>query len=315
MPFSPAEIDYLRKSLQATPAIRPDAREPNQFRPVDAAQNFLPATNGSARIRTADGGECIVGVKAKVVKNTAVDELVAVDVDIDDTRDDSPLPKLLASVLQTLILSSIDTNRLRLTRSNYAFKLHIDALVLSHTSFPLNLVSLAIFLALKCTRLPLLTSSANDDEHEEVPVFSDDWEESLALCGGEILAKNSNLDAQTAVSWTPPLVFALAVVGGNILVDPTHEEESVSDLGLIMGWCNGQVCAPLRIIDLASAGGNVSPEQLSQQQSMLEQGVDLNMKGTSRKLIMRAYSLLSSTAPEVVAALDGAADEESGALF
>ncbi|KAG5361300.1 Exosome complex component RRP42 [Yarrowia sp. C11] len=312
MPFSPAEIDYLRKSLQATPTIRPDAREPNQFRPVDAAQNFLPATNGSARIRTSDGGECIVGVKAKVVKNSSVDELIAVEVDIDDIRDDSPLPKILSAVLQTLILSSIDTNRLRLTRSNYAFKLHIDALVLSHTSFPLNLVSLAIFLALKCTRLPLLVSSANDEEHEEVPVFSDDWEESLALCGGEILANNSGSEA---VAWTPPLVFALAVVGNNILVDPTHEEESVSDLGLIMGWCNGQVCAPIRIIDLASAGGNVSPEQLSQQQSMLEQGIDLNLKGTSRKLIMKAYSLLTHTAPEVVAALDATAEEEDGALF
>ncbi len=80
--ISPAEISFLRDSLIQSPPIRPDARSPTQFRPIDATFNFLPSSNGSARIRSADGSECIVSIKSQVVSKSKEPSLVQVDVDM-----------------------------------------------------------------------------------------------------------------------------------------------------------------------------------------------------------------------------------------
>lgn len=70
MLLSPAELAYLHSSLSLKPPIRPDGRSPTQFRPLIAETGFLPGTNGSARVRFADGTEAIVGVKAEIEKST-----------------------------------------------------------------------------------------------------------------------------------------------------------------------------------------------------------------------------------------------------
>ncbi len=64
--FSPSELSYLHTSLSLDPPIRPDGRSSTSFRPLVAETDFLPTTNGSARICFADGTEAIVGVKAEV---------------------------------------------------------------------------------------------------------------------------------------------------------------------------------------------------------------------------------------------------------
>ena len=67
--LSPAELAFLHSNLSLTPPIRPDLRLSSQFRPLIAETDFLPGTNGSARICLADGTEAIVGVKAEVEKS------------------------------------------------------------------------------------------------------------------------------------------------------------------------------------------------------------------------------------------------------
>lgn len=239
MKLSPAELSYIKDSLTAKPPIRPDSRLVSQFRPLEATTTFLPTANGSARVRTSDGGECIVGVKAKVVKTTQENELINVDIDLAGTRDDHPLPNFLSSTFEQALKTNLST-KLKLT-SRFSFKLYIDALVLSNTSHPLNLLSLTIYLALMSTKLPQIISSTDDSAAEEIPVFDDDWQQSVDLY---------------TIDNPPPLLFLLAVVGGegdNVLVDPTEEEEAVAEGGVIMSWCNDRIMAPIRVIDLSGA--------------------------------------------------------------
>lgn len=278
MPLSPAELAYLKTSLEGKDPVRPDARSLNQFRPLQASSNFLPTANGSARVRTADGGECIVGVKSKVVllnaspdKPYPVDQLVSVEVEIAGLKDGHAFPSMIASTIQQMLINSqiLGGERLKLT-SRFAFKLYIDALVLSHTSSPVNLLSLAVYLALMSTRLPKLISSTDDSAAEEIPVFDDDWDHSVPLT-----ADRANGGKETLHK--PPLLFIFAVVGNNLLIDPSKDEEMVAECGLLMGWENGKVTAPIRLIDLGiKRSKGIKPEIMSRAyQSTLDAGVDV----------------------------------------
>src|SRR2546421_2481605 len=70
-PLSPPELSYLYTSLSLNPPIRPDLRAPTSFRPLLAEGSILPTCNGSARVCMADAGECIVGIKAEVERDSA----------------------------------------------------------------------------------------------------------------------------------------------------------------------------------------------------------------------------------------------------
>lgn len=289
--LSPAELSYLRSSLESNPPVRPDARVVSQFRPLQATTNFLPTANGSARVRTADGGECIVGIKAKVVRLNAsslsqkdypVDRLVAVDVDISGLRDDHSSPTMIAATIQQMLIRSqiLGGSRLRLT-SRFAFKLFIDALVISSTSNPLNLLSLAVYLALMSTRLPKLISSTDDSAAEEIPIFDDDWDHSLPLTSAITDSSCSKTTHDTAV-FKPPLLFIFAVVGDNLLIDPSRDEETVAEGGLLIGWENGKVTAPIRFVELGPG----------------------RTKGIQPEITARAYKLALDAGADVAASLD-----------
>jgi exosome complex component RRP42 len=275
MKSSPAELSYLHQSLIVDPPIRPDARLANQFRPLEATTRILPTANGSARVRSSDGGECIVGVKAKVVRTAVEPELISVDVDITGIKDNHPLPNLLAQILQsTLNSNAVLKQALKLT-SRFSFKLFVDAIVLSNKSHPLGMLSFAVYMALMSTKLPLLTSSTDDEKAEEVPVFHDDWDQAVKLC---------------AQKWQPPLLFVLAVVGENVLLDPSHVEEKVSSAGLFISWANGQISGPVRTIDLGSS----------------------DVRGLSGAALTKAYSLVSESAQEVASSLNSVVAAEEG---
>lgn len=262
MKFSVSELSYLRSSLVGTPPLRPDCRKPGQFRPVESEVDLLPFTNGSARVRAADGSECIVGIKTKVVSRSE-GNLIEPSVDITGFKDNDPLPNSLAEALrQTLNACPELTAQLILTEK-YAFRLYVDCVVLSFTSHPLSLLSLAVFRALKSTKLPQLISSRDDTLVDEIPQFNDDWEASEPIC----------------TKWSPPLVLLLAIVGDNVLLDPTDAELEVAETALCITWKNNAVAAPIKNVDIGS-GKNVG--------------------SYNPKVLLDAYDLVQSCAAQVV---------------
>ena len=285
MILSPAERGYLYDSLVQVPPIRPDSRNPHQFRPLEAKTGFLPGSNGSARIRLMDGSECIVSVKSKVVVTAEHSNLVQCDVDISGFRDDSNFVCNIKFGLTNLLHQNFPTEYLRLT-SKYSFKLFIDCIVISHSSYPLGLLSLTCYLALKTTRLPLLVSDAHDEEIAELPTFSDDWDNSKLiqdyLKPGEV--------------FQPPIFVTLGAIGDNLIFDPSTEEEQVLENSIIITYYNGKVITPITNMNLAT-NSNSS-----------------NIKGLNQSLIIKGISLGNKYCGAIIKALDNLieADKDSG---
>ncbi|KAK6203616.1 ribosomal protein S5 domain 2-type protein [Scheffersomyces amazonensis] len=269
MILSPAERAYLYESLVQKPAIRPGARSDHQFRPLEAKTGFLPNSNGSARIRLNDGSECIISVKSKVVVTRGESSLIEVDIDVPGFRDDSNFVSNLKFSLTNLLITKFPVEYLRLT-SKYSFKLFIDCIVISHSSYPLSLISLTSYLALKTTRLPLLTSEVNDEEIEEQPTFSDDWDNAKYI----------------HPTFQPPIFITLGVIGENLLFDPSIEEEQVLENGLILSFYKDKVITPIINMNLATNSNNS------------------NFKGLNQKLIIQSINLCNKYCPAIIKALD-----------
>lgn len=288
MILSPAERAFLYDSLSQQPPIRPDARSEHQFRPVEAKTGFLPASNGLARMRLLDGSECIVSVKLKVVLQSREPNLVECDVDVAGFRDDSNYIANLRYSLTSLLLQSLPAEGLRLT-SKYAFKLFVDCIVVSHSLYPLTLMSLTAYLALKTTHLPLLVSEIDDAEIEEQPTFADDWESAQLLA---TLFKNDRFQ--------PPIVVTLGVVGENLVFDPSLEEEQVLENGLLVSWYDGRVITPVANINLAKNSNNS------------------NHKGLNARLVAKSIAMASQHCGAIVEALDALVEmdvENDGTVF
>lgn len=263
MVLSVTEKAFLADSLKADPVIRPDGREAYQNRPIELFVNFLPSSNGSSRIIASDGSECIVSVKSKVVDHTLEDELIEVDVDIVGYRDGSLLVESTSSFLKKALRlgETVERKSLQLT-TKYSFKLYIDILVISCNSNPTSLISFGMYTALKSTYLPKLISSYDDLQVEELPTFHD-----YDLVKLEI---------------DPPVVFLLAIVGDNIILDPAANECEVANNGLLLTWSNGKIVSPVRTIALN----------------------DTHLEGFDQNIIKLAYEMVTQYAPEIVRALD-----------
>ncbi|KAM3548750.1 hypothetical protein ARSEF4850_009236 [Beauveria asiatica] len=252
--FSPAELAYLRSYLSLHPPIRPDGRDPRQFRPLTAETGVLPGTHGSARVCLADGTEAIVGVKAEMERTVegragAEDRLEEVEtqragdeaearertrqgregwlemtVEIPGQRDDEAATVFLAEMLREALLADGEfVGKLWINR-RFHWRLYLDVLLISPPlSYPLPLLSLTTHLALLSTRLPRLKSEGDED-----PMFDDDWDASTFLYprGGDDARRRST------VSSRPPITLLVVAIEANVIFDPSREELAVADTAL-----------------------------------------------------------------------------------
>ncbi|KAH3686674.1 hypothetical protein WICPIJ_002318 [Wickerhamomyces pijperi] len=267
MTLSVAESSYLYDSLQQSPPIRPDGRKINQFRPIQTNIGFLESTNGSAKITLSDGSECIVSIKSKVVEKAAIasgrENLIDVDVEVPGYRDDSAFISNLISTLQSIYTNYISRESLNLT-SRFTYKLFIDVLVIANYSYPLSLISFTTYLALKNTYLPKLISSVDDKEIEEQPTFHD--------------YEFNRLEIEV------PIIFTIAVINNNYIMDPNAQEMEVSDNGLIISWYNRKVITPIETIKLNEG----------------------HVKAVKPELIINSIDLVKSLGDSVIEALNKA---------
>lgn len=109
--------------------------------------------------------------------------------------------------------------------TRWHWRLHIDVVLISPPegsaagSYPLPLLSMAIHLALRDTRIPRLKS-----EGEEDPLADDDWEASVYLYGNPAKPERNCLAAGV-----PPVTLLVMVVGENVVFDPSGTELAVAD--------------------------------------------------------------------------------------
>jgi exosome complex component RRP42 len=153
--LSPAELAYLHSSLSLTPPIRPDGRQPTQFRPLTAETGILPGTNGSARVCFEDGSEAIVGIKAEIEKTvnpygslddptdqkavereapeegevpeqTGKPEWLEISIEIPGYRDDEATTVFLSSMLSEALLADGEFSKKLWINSRFHWKLYLD---------------------------------------------------------------------------------------------------------------------------------------------------------------------------------------------
>lgn len=145
-------------------------------------------------------------------------------------RDDDKDLIFLEEMLREVLVSpssgqmSVSLQDSLVINSRWHWRLYIDVVLISPPSssatggsYPLPLLSMAIHLALRDTRIPRLKS-----EGEEDPLADDDWEASryLYVCK----------DSQTAMLQSvPPVTLLVTVTGDNTLFDPSEAELSVAD--------------------------------------------------------------------------------------
>lgn len=268
LPFSPAELSYLHTSLSSVPPLRPDARAPTDFRPLNAETGILPATNGSAHLSFSDGSEAIVGIKLEVEKtrtkeesredqdamdvetqsetnsNEGESDWVSLTLTVPGVRDDDSELVFLEEMLRepfitaTSITGSTQSLQQKLIiNKRWHWNIYIDVLLISShglASYPLPLLSMATHLALRDTKIPKLKS-----EGEEDPIADDDWMASKSLYTDEGQDK-------------PPITLLVAVVGDGTLFDPSREELKVADaiVAVSIGMMNGTMkMLAMRMVD------------------------------------------------------------------
>ncbi|KAG4301840.1 hypothetical protein PCK1_001816, partial [Pneumocystis canis] len=66
MKLSVSQFSYLHSSLSQIPSIRPDSRNPIQFRPLFAQVNILPLAYGSSYVKW-DDTSVVVSIKADII--------------------------------------------------------------------------------------------------------------------------------------------------------------------------------------------------------------------------------------------------------
>lgn len=286
MVLSIAESAYIYDSLVSSNPKRPDARKPNQYRPLKANCGFLPNSNGSSRIYNADGTECISSVKAKVIRSSNISDLINVEIDIFGEKDNTTLCQHLTTLINQSLNESFDYSVLKLT-NKYYFQLYIDISILylpedfnvsSYTLYSLlSLISMGVYLALNSTRLPLLISDKNDFDVEEEPTFSDDWETSKYL-----------IPRDSEKSFQPGLVFIVGIAGNTVIIDPSLEEEQILEHGVCVTWSNSKITTPIQSLTLSST----------------------NTKGLTPPLISKSIELVKQVAGDVVTALNSIAEQD-----
>ncbi|GAB1744630.1 hypothetical protein NU219Hw_g2026t1 [Hortaea werneckii] len=205
------------------------------------------------RMDTDGGG----GGSSEGKKGQGRDEWVEVAIDVPGMRDDDALPVFLSAMLTEALLADAGLkDRLWINR-RFHWRLYIDILLLSQPlSYPLPLLSLTTHLALLSTRLPALIS-----EHDEDPLFNDDWQASTFL-----YPKNPPTSPPPPPSAPPPITLLVVSVSSaagqsTILFDPSRDELAVADavvaisLGVISPPPAARSSSPSPASALASSSG------------------------------------------------------------
>ncbi|MCJ1381763.1 hypothetical protein MMC17_004874 [Xylographa soralifera] len=281
--LSPAELAFLHSNLSLTPPIRPDLRQSSQFRPLIAETDFLPGTNGSARICFADGTEAIVGVKAEVEKSasrrndtknsesndiskgirdeimrgtdeeepnsrsstgrTVDNSWVEMTIEIPGFRDDDSLPIFLAQILNEALLATGELVAKLWINRLWHWKLYIDILLLSPP------LSYPLPLLSLTTHLALLSTRLPTlkSELDEDPLFNDDWDAAISLYPHS--ASENQTSGLRSHKVRPPITLLVMAVGSNIIFDPTREELAVADAVLAISLASLPSTSGKSVID------------------------------------------------------------------
>ena len=180
--------------------IRFDGRDVLDFRHMLVENSVFPHVNGSSRVRVADGVDVLCSVKVEVGQPSALaPQLGLLDVDVDISpscnlkADDRRLMDHGAHVAQQLhrfvvASNALDLSALCLVPGKYCWVVCVDLLVLAADGDPLDACSIAMYVALNCTKIPKVELFAGESGALEDFEVCGDLGEALPLDAAQVCA-------------------------------------------------------------------------------------------------------------------------------
>ena len=194
---------------------RKDGRAFDEFRPIEIEINPIPKAEGSARVRIGST-DVIAGVKAEIGKpfsdkpsegvlmvSAELSPIAFPDFETGPPREDAIE---LARVVDRGIRESktIDTAKLCITPKEKVWMICIDAQIVNHAGNLIDAYSLASMAALSNSKMPTYDGEKIDYKKPAGPLLLD----------------------------SKPVTVTVYKIGGQLMVDPTWEEETASEARL-----------------------------------------------------------------------------------
>ena len=222
--LSHTESLYIRRGCES--GIRSDGRGVSDYRALQIENSILPHVNGSSRVRLGNGMEAICSVKLDVVQpmpNFPDRGLVTVSADFSpscglkvDDRHRAELSGRLRERLQSIILGSscINLESLCIIFGKFCWLVHVDFVMCQLDGDPLDICSIASYVALKSTIVP----------KTELILGGSGSAEDFQICGD--IASALPLKIQNI-----PICITVVKIESSIMLDATSVEHFSADYG------------------------------------------------------------------------------------
>lgn len=167
-------LKYVEDSINSN--IRTDGRALNTYRAIEINKNVLISADGSSSVMDEENN-VICGIKLALVSpahDKADEGIVNLQIDspssVEENRTQKEHLQTMNSIIYNLcIKNNIDKKKLCVLTSEYVWNVDINVMVLNAGGGLLDIISLAIYIALKNTNIPVVQTKK---KIEECDVFS-----------------------------------------------------------------------------------------------------------------------------------------------
>jgi len=212
--------------------VRSDGRNCNDFRTIEIERDVIQTTNGSTRVRIGST-EILVGVKAELEKpalKTPSQGKIEFNVDcspnatpmFEGRRGGEDIEAEISSLFQRLYGTDgiCDLEKLCVVKHTWCWAIYIDIMILELGGNLIDVCGIGIYSALQNTILPKLEIESGDNNEVEI-MLSDD-----------------PLDGEEIDFISPLLTVTIAKLGNRYIIDPSDEEEAVSNVKICVAIKN-----------------------------------------------------------------------------
>jgi exosome complex RNA-binding protein Rrp42 (RNase PH superfamily) len=218
--LSLAERDFIQTGVES--GLRQDGRAEIDFRTLIIENSVLPQVNGSSRVRLGLGTELLCSVKLEITEpeDDAPDRgILEVGMEIspscarygDDPKKLGNVTAELSEFLRSMYIesASVDLEALCIISGTFCWTIFVDVVVMQVDCNILDACSIAMYVALDCTRVPALKLIPGErGEMEDFEVMGD-------------LTRAGELSVVAL-----PLLITVHRVGGRRLLDADADEIS-----------------------------------------------------------------------------------------
>jgi exosome complex RNA-binding protein Rrp42 (RNase PH superfamily) len=239
--LSDTEIKYTTQGCEC--GVRRDGRGLIDYRTLQLENNILPHVNGSSRVLLSESMDVICSIKMDIIeclKDYPDKGVLMISADISpscgikiDEKKRVEMSSRVSERLQSILLgsSAINLNDLCIISGKYCWILHIDLIINQLDGDPLDVCSVAAYIALQSTRIPKIDTIIGESGRP------DDFQ----VCGD--LASSKALQINHI-----PIYITVVKIGNSFIMDATSAEHASADCAFTVAIDeNGNICGMFKL--------------------------------------------------------------------